>query len=105
MKVVVQILPEARHELIRLLESRCRTKAAALDVGTVYLEDITQQFHQHQGIPTGVRRTRAADGNERWWRYADGIWVVYHMAEVRRLFGGTVRTITVVQFEPALPVL
>jgi hypothetical protein len=103
MRVVVAILPEARHDLLTLLEPRLPNAADAIALGHVYLLDLEQQFVRHKGYPPGARRTLAPDGGEWWWGYVDGLWEVYRIADTRRWFGGSVRTVTIVAFEVAPP--
>jgi hypothetical protein len=103
MKVVVEVLPEARHDLITLLERKSPTESDAVAFGYVYLEDLEQLFVRHKGFPPGTRRARAPDGSVWWWRYVNGVWVVYRAAETSSWFGIVVRRITIVAFEAAPP--
>jgi hypothetical protein len=104
MRVEVTILPEARHDLLTLLAPRTQSESDAIHFGYTYLEDLDRQFQRFDGIPPGSRRVRGADGSERWWRYVNGIWVVYRIADRSRwLFGGLIRTVTITAFESAAP--
>jgi hypothetical protein len=103
MKVIVAILPEARQDLLTLLEPRATITTDTIGFGRIYLEDLEQQFVKYNGYPPGARRTQTSDGSEWWWRYVDGVWVVYRIAEARRWFGGLVRNVTIVGFEAAPP--
>ena len=104
MRVVVEILPTARQELVALLEQRVPVPADAVAFATAYLADIEQQFDQFEGFPPGVRRTKRRDGAEWWWRYVNGVWVVYHVKNSRTWrFASASRTITVFAFEAAPP--
>jgi hypothetical protein len=104
-RVISEILPEARRDLVQLLEGRASVASDAVLFAAEFLADIEQQFTQFEGFPPGVRQTRGSDGAEWWWRYVNGVWAVYHVRNSRTwLFGETIRTITVVAFEAALPV-
>jgi hypothetical protein len=74
-RVVVEILPEARQDLLNLLAARTRTDEDAIRFGYTYLEDMDQQFTKYQGLPPGARRRRWPDGTDWWWRYVNGVWV------------------------------
>lgn len=103
MKIVVAILPEARRDLLALLEPRTAGSEDAIAFARVYLADLEEQFVLYKGYPSGARRTRAPGGGVWWWRYVDGVWVVYQITDARRWFGGSVRTVTIVAFEAAPP--
>jgi hypothetical protein len=104
MRVIVEILPTAREDLITLLEPRSPVKADAVAFAYTYLADIEDQFQKFDGLPPGARRTPGPDGNDWWWRYVNGVWVVYRISNSRRWrFGAVVRTVTVVAFEAAFP--
>lgn len=100
MKIAVVILPTAREELLELLEPRSLVKADAVLFAYTYLTDIENQFQKHDGYPPGAKRTKDLEGSDWWWKYVNGVWVVYRVADSRRWRFGT---ITVISFEGSLP--
>ena len=81
MKVVVECTTEARAELVALLAARMPTEGDAVRFAAEYVEDIEQQFREHEGPPPGSRRLRRTGTEEWWWRYANGIWTVFRIAD------------------------
>ena len=92
MKITVEILPATREDLIALLEPRTLVKADAVAFGYTYLADIEDQFRKYDGHPPGAKRTKGLDGNDWWWRYVNGVWVVYRVVDSRRWALGNHRT-------------
>lgn len=104
MRVEVTFEPEARSDLLALLAGRTADSGDAIGFGVIYLRDLVEQFVRHRGLPPGVRRVRTPDGREWWWRYVNGVWVVYRLDDRRTwLFGGVIRTIRVIGFESGPP--
>lgn len=103
MEIVVKTLPEAVQELLHLLVPPAAP--SALIAATVYLEDLHDLFHNHNGHLPGAREERAPDRGRWWWQYTNGVWVLYRVTDVRRWFRRPVRTVTIVGFEGALPVV
>ena len=102
MKIIVKTLPEAAQELLHLLGPP--TALGTLVAATTYLEDLHNLFCKHDGHLPGARAERAPDRERWWWRYTNGVWVLYRVTESRRWFRRRVRTVIIVGFEGALPV-
>jgi hypothetical protein len=104
MRVEVMFEPEARNDLLTLLAARTADTGDAIGFGLIYLRDIVEQFERHRGLPSGARRVRMPDGHDWWWRYVNGVWVIYRLSDRKTwLFGGVVRTVRVIGFEPGPP--
>ena len=54
MKVVVEVTVAAREDLVALLAARMPTEGDAARFGAEFIEDIKQQFRDHDGLPPGV---------------------------------------------------
>jgi hypothetical protein len=99
MRVVVEVTTEAQAELVALLTTRMPTEGDAVRFAAEFLEDIQQQFQEHEGPPPTAEVWVAPDGRMWWWRYTEGVWTGYtSVAQPRRLFRPLIRTFTVVAF-------
>jgi hypothetical protein len=99
MRVVVEITTEARAELVELLAARMPTEGDAVRFAAEFLEDIRQQFQEHEGPPPTAEVWVAPDGRFWWWRYTEGVWTGYtSVTQPGRLFRPPIRTLTVVAF-------
>jgi hypothetical protein len=105
MRVVVGVTIAAREDLLALITTRTPTEGDAVEFAALYVADIVQQLREHEGPPPGSRRLRRHGMEEWWWRYADGIWTLFRIADEPGWLFSTTRTITVFAFEPSLPVL
>jgi len=105
MKIVVVFTTESRHDLLQLLASRLEHEGDAVSFGEVYLEEMEQQFLQHEGPPPGATIRTDCDGTVWWWRYVNGLWTGFTISDQQRLFRPTVRTINVLAFRVRPPTL
>ena len=80
MQIVVELTTEARQDLLRLIAARTPDEGDAVRFAALYADDIEAQFRKYEAPPPGARRLVGADGEEWWWRYADGIWTVFTVA-------------------------
>ncbi len=97
MKVVVEFRPEARAQLLRLLEESTSSLADALIAATIYCEELEDVLEEHGAPPPGAILRQRATGA--WWLYANGIWVALTREERYvglRPFRRLQRTFTVV---------
>lgn|GEM_PF-6423010 len=105
MEVRVTSLPEALAELVALLEAQAPNAATAqqdaLATAITYQADLEQLFVENEGEMPGARLEQ--NRLRRWWQYTDRLWVVYEVTDRRRRFRSTIRTVTIVGFEAALP--
>lgn len=99
MRVVVDITPEARAELVALLANRMPTEADAVRFAAEFAADIKQQFEDHEGPPPGAEVLVISRWRITWWRYIGGVWIAYtRVLQPRRLFYPAVLRFTVVAF-------
>lgn len=109
MKIVVQVSTAARAELVRLLSGRVPDPADAVRFATLYVEDLVQQFRLHRGAPPEAERWDDGPRGFYWWRYVEGVWVLFRVTErPAGLLGQAIRTVTVLAFrerppEPSAP--
>jgi hypothetical protein len=104
----VVIAATARAELLALLEAQAPNRSTALldaiVTAATYLEDLVALFDQHDGRLPGAIEERAPDDGDWWWRYTNGVWVIYRTTETRRWFRSPLRAVRIVGFEAARPV-
>jgi hypothetical protein len=83
MQVYFTVTPQARADLVRLLEPRVAEPLdAVLRAGNI-LDDVEQQVLKYSGVPPDVL-VRGIDGRYQWWRYVDGIWLGFDITDGRR---------------------
>jgi len=71
MKVVVEFTTGSRHDLLQLLATLTPNEGDAVSFGEVYLDEMEQQFRQHEGPPPGATIRTDGDGTVWWWRYVE----------------------------------
>lgn len=97
MRILVNILPECRNELLTLLTARTDNLEDAVNLTEVYLDGASDLLRQHGGPPSSALILRTRRGRTYWWLYTNGVWLAFTSEDkFGSLLGGRTRTITLV---------
>lgn len=77
MRSFVEILPEARSQLLQLLQQRTRSRMDALAASIIYCEEVIRVFEINSAPPSGSVLRPPVEGSVWWWLFADGIWLAF----------------------------
>lgn len=103
MKVVVAFTTESRADLVALLSARTKAPGDAVRFAAEFLVDMEEQLRENDGVPPGAKRYVDDNGAEWWWKYTNGVWLVYSLEDRTSWMFKTVRQVTVVAFESQPP--
>jgi hypothetical protein len=75
MTVDVNVMPQARHDLLQLLTARMPTPLDARLAAVLFYEEVVRLMRRYADPPPGaVVRARAGGG---WWLFAGGVWLAF----------------------------